>query len=447
MHNYPQSMYHFNTLKEAILFNTQETLPNDPDQLDREIENLVSQANQSGELIRHYIGFEISGHIHLGTGISSALKIKKLQDAGVKCSIFLADYHTYLNNKLDGSFETIRKVAKEYFGPVMMLCCEVTGCDVSQIDLVLAQDLYSGTRNGESFWSFDMKIGKELTLNRVLKSISVMGKEAGENVAFSTLRYPVMQVSDAFFMQTHIVHAGLDQRKCHVLMRETAHKLDDKFAIKLGNSSIKPIASHHSLLLGLEKPKETIIETNELTIEEQRNLSYLQAEVAEQGTVNLSEIDQTVAKTTIELINLHHAKTVEVNKMSKSKPDSCIFVHDSVNEIKRKLKKAYCPLPRPDEQSLAEIEAEQLWNPLLDWCKKMVFPAGKTINIIRKEEWGGNATYHDFEHLKQDYFSGKIHPMDLKNALSETLTDWFELIRDWSDLNPDIIELVFMKRK
>ena len=440
-------MYDFQTLKDAILFNTQEVLPNDPDQLDREIENLVAKANQSGEQIRHYIGFEISGHIHLGTGISSALKIKKLQDAGVKCSIWLADYHTYLNNKLDGSFETIRKVAKEYFGPVMMLCCEVVGCDVAEIDLLFAESTYETKRNGQSFWTFDMKIGKELSLNRVLKSISVMGKEAGDNVEFGTLRYPVMQVSDAFFMQTHLVHAGLDQRKCHVLMRETANKLDEDFALKLGNTKIKPIAIHHSLLLGLEKPKETIIETNELTIEEQRNLSYLQAEVAQQGSVNLSEIDQTVAKTTIELINQHHAKTVEVNKMSKSKPDSCIFVHDSVEEIKRKLKKSYCPLPRPEEQTLEEIEAEQLWNPLLDWCKKMVFPAEKVLEVTRKEEWGGNVTYHTFEHLRHDYFTGKIHPMDLKNALSDTLANWFELIRDWSELNSEIVELVTEKRK
>jgi len=440
-------MYNFNTLKEAILFNTQEVLPNNPDQLDQEIRTLIQAANDSGEPIRHYIGFEISGQIHIGTGIASALKIKKLQDAGVKCSIFLADYHTYLNNKLDGKFETIRKVATEYFGPVMMLCCDAVGCDIEAIDLVLAKNLYETTRNGQNYWTFDMKIGKELSLNRVLKSISIMGKEAGDNVEFGTLRYPVMQVTDAFFMQTHLVHAGLDQRKCHVLMRETAPKLDDDFALKLGKIKVKPIAIHHSLLLGLAKPQDAVIETHDLSITEQQNLLYLQQEVAQSGTVNLSDIDETVAKTTLDLITQHHTKTVEVNKMSKSKPDSAIWVHDSYDEILRKLKKAYCPMPRPEEQTIDEITQEQLWNPILDWTQKMIFPSGRNVVIERKEEWGGNATYHDFENLRADYFAGKIHPMDLKNAVSKSLADWFAPIRAWAEENDEAVSLVRDLRK
>lgn len=435
-------MYDFHTLKEAILFNTQEVLPSNLDQLDQEIKTLIQAANQSGEQIRHYIGFEISGQVHIGTGIAPALKIKKLQDAGVKCSIFLADYHTYLNNKLDGKFETIRKVATEYFGPVMMLCCETVGCDIESIDLILAKNLYETTRNGQNYWTFDMKIGKELSLNRVLKSISIMGKVAGDNVEFGTLRYPVMQVTDAFFMQSHLVHAGLDQRKCHVLMRETAPKLDDDFALKLGKVKVKPIAIHHSLLLGLGKPQEAVIETHDLSISEQQNLLYLQQEVAQSGTVNLSDIDQTVAKTTLDLITQHHAKTVEVNKMSKSKPDSAIWVHDTFDEILRKLKKAYCPMPRPEEQTADEIVSEQLWNPILDWTQKMIFPSGRNIMIERKEEWGGNATYHDFESLRADYFIGKIHPMDLKNAVSKSLADWFAPIRKWAEANDDALSLV-----
>jgi len=45
------------------------------------VQQLVALANQSGEVIRHYIGFEISGQIHLGTGIMTALTIKQLQEA------------------------------------------------------------------------------------------------------------------------------------------------------------------------------------------------------------------------------------------------------------------------------------------------------------------------------------------------------------------------------
>jgi tyrosyl-tRNA synthetase len=380
--------YDLNLLKEAISFNTVEVLPSDEKALEIELIRLIEESEKSGQPIRHYIGFEISGQIHIGTGIMSALKIKKLQEAGVKCSLWLADYHTWLNNKLDGNIETIRKVAHEYFGPVMLKCCKVVGCNVDEIDLLFAEYVYKTERNNDTFWTYDMMVAKNLTLSRVLKSISVTGKEAGKDVDFGTLRYAPLQVADAFFMQTHIVHAGMDQRKCHVLMREVAHKLEDKFTLKMGELSVKPIAVHHALLLGLDKPVTTG-ENNEL----------------------------------------------EASKMSKSKPNSCIFVHDSNEEISRKLKKAYCPMPQ-EGQSEEEKINEQRLNPFLDWSKKMIYPAGKIIEIKRKLEWGGDLLYNTYEELEADYLSGKLHPMDLKNGVADCLAAWFEPIREFVDENP-----------
>lgn len=381
-------LYDFQTLKDAILFNTTEVLPTDSDQLDTEIKNLIDNANSSGELIRHYIGFEISGQIHIGTGIASALKIKKLQDAGVECIIWLADYHTYLNNKLDGKLETIRQVAKNYFGPVMLECCKVTGCDVKKIQILHAENSYETKRNNQSFWTFDIKIGKELTLNRVLKSISVMGKKAGNEVEFGTLRYPVMQVADAFFLQTHLVHAGMDQRKCHVLMRETAPKLDEDFKLRIGSLPIKPIAIHHNLLLGLEKK-------------------------------DLND--------------------KEASKMSKSKPDSAIWVHDSLEEISRKLKKAYCPMV---DNNLSNEENAKLqeFNPILDWARNMIYPAEQIIEIIRPEKFGGNKTYSNYSELETDYMANNLHPADLKTGVATCLASWFEPIRNYTNNNPEALK-------
>jgi tyrosyl-tRNA synthetase len=379
--------YNLNLLKEAIIFNTVEVLPNDDLSLEKELKNIIEQSELSGEQIRHYIGFEISGQIHIGTGIMSALKIKKLQDAGVKCTIWLADYHTWLNEKLDGNIETIRKVARDYFGPVMLKCCEVVGCNVDEIDVFYAEDTYELKRNGQTFWTYDMNVAKNLTLSRVLKSISVTGKEAGDDVSFGTLRYAPLQVADAFFMQTHFVHAGMDQRKCHVLMRETAFKLDDNFSLKIGKKTIKPIAIHHALLLGLDKPV------------------------------------------------LSKDGVLEASKMSKSKPSSCIFVHDTAEEIATKLKKGYCPMPQ-EGQSEEEKQGEQKLNPFLDWSKKMIYPAGKTIKIKRKPEWGGDLIYTSYEELETDYFNGKLHPMDLKNGVVDCLNGWFEPILMMINENP-----------
>ncbi|MFP3191422.1 MAG: tyrosine--tRNA ligase, partial [Thermoproteota archaeon] len=66
---------------------------------------------QAGDKIRHYIGFEISGLIHLGT-LLCAEKVNDLIEAGIECTIYLADWHSYLNKKLGGNWENILKASK-----------------------------------------------------------------------------------------------------------------------------------------------------------------------------------------------------------------------------------------------------------------------------------------------------------------------------------------------
>ena len=95
--------------------------------------------------------------------------------------------------------------------------------------------------------------------------------------------------------------------------------------------------------------------------------------------------------------------------MSKSKPDTCIFIHDSVEEIKRKINKAFCP------------EKEIEFNPLIDWAEKLIFPINGKLEIIRSDKFGGNIKYNSCNDLKKDFKTGNLHPIDLKNAVAESL--------------------------
>src|ERR1700730_12110422 len=92
---------------------------------------------ESGTPLKHYIGFEISGKVHIGTGFASMLKIKDLQEAGVTTTILLADWHTWLNKKLDGTLETARKMAREYFEQGMKAAAICVGADPDKIEFVL----------------------------------------------------------------------------------------------------------------------------------------------------------------------------------------------------------------------------------------------------------------------------------------------------------------------
>ena len=96
---------------------------------------------ESGEKLRHYIGFEISGKVHLGTGLVSMGKVADFLKAGVECNVFLADWHTYINNKLDGNWKHIIIVARDYFQEAMEASLECFGVKSGAVNFILASDL------------------------------------------------------------------------------------------------------------------------------------------------------------------------------------------------------------------------------------------------------------------------------------------------------------------
>ena len=65
---------------------------------------------ETGTPLDQYIGFEISGRIHLGTGLVCMGKVNDFMKARVKCKILLADWHSWINDKFGGDLEVIKKV-------------------------------------------------------------------------------------------------------------------------------------------------------------------------------------------------------------------------------------------------------------------------------------------------------------------------------------------------
>jgi len=96
-------------------------------------------------------------------------------------------------------------------------------------------------------------------------------------------------------------------------------------------------------------------------------------------------------------------------KMSKSIPGSGISVTDSHEEIKKTIAKAYCP-----EKEIKE-------NPILQIAKLIIFPRFESVDVKRPDKFGGNAEFGSYEELEKSYSLGKLHPMDLKNAVTEYL--------------------------
>ncbi len=328
--------------------------------------------------LKHYIGYEISGKIHLGTGPASMLKVKDFMDAGVDCSIFLADWHAWINDKLGGNREIIKKIAVNYFKEGMKISMKCLGSDPDKLKFVLGSDLY---HNNDDYWATMIEVSKNTSLGRMQRSITIMGRKEGDSVDFAKLIYPPMQVADIFALGVNLPSAGLDQRKAQVVARDVALKLNIMPLTDNQGNKIKPVAIHQHLILGLGKPSMWPIPKDQL----QELWSSL--------------------------------------KMSKSKPDSCIFIHDSPEEIRRKISNAFCP------------EGEANFNPVLDWVKHIIFRNEKSVlHVEREKKFGGNMDYASYQDVEMDFLTKKLHPMDLKNAVAEDLIRFLEPARKYFEL-------------
>lgn len=328
-------------------------------------EDLVKML-ENGEKLKHYIGFEISGKPHLGHGLVCMSKVKDFADAGIDCSIFLADWHSWINDKLGGNMESIQKVGVPFFKEALIAAYKCVGGNPKDLKFVLGSELY---HNNDRYWETVIDVSKNTSLGRIERSITIMGRKEGESVDFAKLIYPPMQVADIFVQGINITHAGNDQRKAQVIARDVALKLKNPLRNKKGET-IKPVAIHGHLILGLQKPSVWPVPKE-----------------------NMQDLWSSM-------------------KMSKSIPSSAIYMTDNEEEIRKKIAGAFCP------------EGEIEFNPLLDWAKYMVFVNEKSkLDVKRPEKYGGNKDYKSCEELTKDFKNKKLHPMDLKNAMADKLVE------------------------
>ena len=324
---------------------------------------------ETGETLKHYIGFEISGYIHIGTGVVSMYKVVDLQKAGVKVTILLADLHSWLNHKLGGDLEVIKKVAVTYFKETLKKSISVLGGDPDSVDFVLASNLVEEKRE---YWVQVLDLARQVSLSDVRHSLTIMGRTFTNTAKMSWLIYPLMQVIDVYALGTHIAHGGVDQRKVYVLARDVYDKIK-LMPLTLKGKAVKPIILLHHLLPSLT-----------MTGKESR--------------LDLSE-----------------------TKMSKSRPETAIFLHDSPDDVAKKIRNAYCP-PKVTEN-----------NPVIELARLFSFrePRRNPFVIKRPSEYGGVAEYWTFNELTKDYAEGKIHPLDLKNAVIEEAIKFMEPYWKW----------------
>jgi tyrosyl-tRNA synthetase len=150
--------------------------------------------------------------------------------------------------------------------------------------------------------------------------------------------------------------------------------------------------------------------------------------------MGLSKPPVSTASVESRLVESAIQRTIE-RKMSKSIPDSAIFMTDTTDDIKRKINKAYCP-----EGVLED-------NPILEYYKYIVFESLDRLGvdkiiISRPEKFGGNVILSSFQDLSQKFANKEIHPADLKASLVVYLDKLIEPVRKHFEENKEAKELL-----
>ena len=64
-----------------------------------------------------------------------------------------------------------------------------------------------------------------------------------------------------------------------------------------------------------------------------------------------------------------------------------------------------------------------------------------SLEIIRPEKFGGDLEISSYEELEKAYRDGTLHPLDLKNAVSDALDAHIAPIREHFETNKDAKKL------
>ena len=329
------------------------------------VDCLADETSMAGDgVIRCYVGFEPSGKAHIGWKVLS-LQLKRMLEADANVLIFLADWHAWVNDKFGGNMEDIQKTAV-YMEETFraLLDYPEEGDGPGQLRFYWASQLM----DSGDYWARVLRCSKGATLPMVRKTFTIMGRdEASSDHDLSKFYYPAMQAADIFELNIDVAIGGMDQRKAHMFMRDMASKWNWRKATCLHT----PI------------------------------LSSLKA-----SGVRMDSFD---------------------HKMSKSDPNGALLLHDTLEKVQKKMKKAY--LDPEDEQS-----------PVYELAEHVVLPEFGHIQVTPNPKFGEPSTWNDLASFKAAVMDGTLHPFDAKMGVAAGVAAGLSSIAEHFEANPEAYE-------
>ncbi len=314
-----------------------------------------------------YDGFEPSGKIHIAQGLVRAINVNKMTKAGFKFKMLVADWHAACNHKFGGDLKKI-KIVGRYFVEVWKSC----GMDLENVEFVWVSDYVKDPH----YWELVLKISQTTNLPRIMRTLDIMGRTEKDVLTASQILYPCMQVADIFYLNVDVCQLGLDQRKVNMLAREIGPEL----------GFWKPAVVSHRMMSGLLAPEKSF--------------------------ENMTPMEKSIAK-----------------KMSKSKPDTAIFMTDSVSEVERKIMNAFCPMKVVEE------------NPVLEYYKLIVFEKFESVKVENRIT-KTLQEFSSYEELEKEFVEDNLNLKSLKQVLAEKINLLLDATRKHFEENEEAKNLL-----
>ena len=333
--------------------------------IDHIVDCLAEKTSMAGDgVLRCYVGFEPSGKAHIGWKVLS-LQLKRMLEEDANVLIFLADWHAWVNDKFGGNMEDIQQTAV-YMEETFraLLDHPEEGDGPGQLRFYWASQLM----DSGDYWARVLRCSKGATLPMVRKTFTIMGRdEASSDHDLSKFYYPAMQAADIFELNIDVAIGGMDQRKAHMFMRDMASKWNWEKATCLHT----PI------------------------------LSSLKA-----SGVRMDSFD---------------------HKMSKSDPNGALLLHDTLEQVQKKMKKAY-------------LDPEDEHSPVYELAEHVVFPEFGQILVTPNPKFGEPSTWDNLDSFKAAVMDGTLHPFDAKMGVAAGVAAGLSSIAEHFEQNPEAYE-------
>ena len=335
--------------------------------IDHLIDCLRDNTSMAGDgVIRCYVGFEPSGKAHIGWKVIS-LQLKRMLEAKTNVLIFLADWHAWVNDKFGGNMEAIQVTAKYMEETFLALLGNPeVGEGPGQVRFLWASKLME---DGD-YWARVLRCSKGVTLARVRKTFTIMGRdESSSDNDLSRFYYPAMQAADIFELDIDVAIGGMDQRKAHMYMRDVAEKWKWKKATCLHTPIISSLKSSGARMESFD------------------------------------------------------------HKMSKSDPNSALLLHDPVERIKKKMRKAYLD---PDDDN----------SPIYELIQDIILPEFGKVVVTPNPKFGEPSTWESLEDFKSAVKDGTLHPLDAKFGVADGIASGLAEVSNHFEQNPELLDAV-----